>query len=152
MLVKIDCLVCQASFEYDHASRGRRRRFCSHACRVARQKAQNLVARRAWKNPYVRAKPIAARCVICGTAFETVHRKTKTCGPSCANRYRKARTEATRHANAMAKRTRTCSQCSTNFIARNPSGAERRASHVQKYCSVACANAAKRAPSCEAAE
>lgn len=149
MLVKMDCLVCATPFEYDHASRGRRRRFCSDTCRATRQKSQNRVARRASYRPRS-PQYIHATCVECGSRFETVYRKTKTCSQLCANRYRKRRTEATRHANAMVRRTRTCLQCLTVFIARNPSGAERRAGRMQTFCSVACANAARRARVCEA--
>jgi hypothetical protein len=53
--------------------------------------------------------------------------------------------QATRTANAMARRSRTCQQCGAGFVMRNPSGAARRGEVSEgKFCSRKCAAASKR--------
>lgn len=143
MLVERRCVSCDTPFTYDHVGRGRYRATCSDACRLRRQREKHRAARKAGRYQYPKQKSYDARCVICSTRFLTGNRMTRTCSATCANKHRKKRTEVSRHANAMARRTRFCDHCQVKFVARNPSAAERRRGHLQRFCSVECANYAR---------
>jgi hypothetical protein len=132
------CLACSRTFTAQ-GTRGRMPATCSEICRHA-------IA------PVYVPRMITKICVECGTPFETRNRKTVCCGPTCGHIRGKRLGDEGRRANAVARRTRTCQQCSKVFIARNPSGSERRAGRMQTFCSVDCASAARRAPAREAVE
>jgi 5-methylcytosine-specific restriction endonuclease McrA len=78
-------------------------------------------------------------CVMCAAPFQSRQSKATYC-PACCGPARIAKAHATRTANAMARRRRTCEHCGAAFTMRNPSGAARPGkANEGKYCSRACA-------------
>lgn len=132
-----NCRVCGGNF-VAQGTRGPVPTTCSNVCR-------RTIA------PVYLPRLFAKICAECGDPFETPLRKTVCCGTTCGHIRGKRRGDEGRRANADRRRKRTCPQCSATFIARNPSGAERRAGHVQTFCSRGCASAARRAPAGEGA-
>jgi ribosomal protein S27AE len=152
VIVDRTCVICQAAFKYDHLSRGRYRRTCSPKCRAAREIEQARAYRRQGRYPAKpRAKAIAKTCVICSSPFMASERRRQACGPACGNILGKRNGDIGRRRNAERRRQRTCQNCGTGFVMRNPSGAARAGrTHEGRFCSRNCATASQRLK-CESA-
>jgi hypothetical protein len=144
------CKKCGGEFSYERKRKsGRSRLFCSATCKAERLVELNEGYRgegryRVRARAAQRAK-IAKMCVVCGFAFQTVNPLTRCCGPVCGHRLLTPRAHATRSANAIIRRTRTCQRCGVSFVARNPSGKARRGlANEGRFCSRACAHAVLR--------
>jgi hypothetical protein len=125
------CKKCGGEFSYERKRKsGRSRLFCSATCKAERLVELNERYRREGRYR-VRARAaqrakIAKICVVCRIAFQTVNPLTRCCGPVCGHRFLTPRAHATRSANAIIRRTRTCQRCGLAFVMRNPSGKARR--------------------------
>ena len=144
------CQKCGAEFSYLRKRQsGRSRLFCSSSCKAERIADLNEQYRREGRyrnrtHAAQRAK-IAKTCVVCGIGFTTVNRRTQSCGAVCGHRLLTPKAHATRSANAIIRRTRTCQRCGVCFVMRNPSGKARRGlANEGRFCSRACAHAVLR--------
>jgi hypothetical protein len=156
VIVRIQCLSCLREFAYDHVGRGRRRRFCSEACRTTQTAAQNANyradGRYADRVSKPRAPTIPKVCVVCRRDFLAVDRARQACSQRCGGILAKRNGDAGRRRNAEERRRRMCEQCGAAFVARNPSGQARAGrSHEGRFCSVACHTAYRRRLVCEEA-
>lgn len=129
------CQACGKAF-VARGSRGAVAKGCSPACtgelqRLKPRKPANRIT------PY-KPRLHAQLCVECGTPFQTPNTKTVCCGPACGNRRGKRLGDEGRRRNAYAKRTKVCPTCGLAFVARNPSGRERRLGKLQTFCSRPC--------------
>jgi predicted nucleic acid-binding Zn ribbon protein len=118
------------------------RGMCSPECRSARKRAQDQQYRREGRyRPYERRglrRTYTGACVVCGLAFSSKNKGTRTCGSKCgAILNGRIRTERARVRNS-----RRCELCDTAFRPANPSAKQRRAGHQQRFCSSKCANPA----------
>jgi predicted nucleic acid-binding Zn ribbon protein len=87
------------------------------------------------------AQPAQGRsCAVCSTPINHKPRQAHTCGRICGAVLGKARSDATRNANAMARRLHTCRQCGEGFV-RRAYGKD----GENQFCSRGCsANAARK--------
>jgi hypothetical protein len=142
--VHLKCLYCGRSFEHRLKPSGRLPRTCSPECRRARKQGQDQQYRREGRyRPYERRglrRTYTGTCVVCGLAFSSKNKRTRTCGSKCgAILNGRIRTERARGRNS-----RRCELCDSAFQPANPSAKQRRAGHQQRFCSSKCANAARR--------
>lgn len=134
-VVAADCVVCGASFEYEHTG-GRHRRFCSPLCK-ARQKADQTVACKARvlrgerQNLYPAPKPRVLhdhKCECCGAAYaaSTGAQGNRFCTSKCRDRWHLAQKAKAVEAKLVPL---SCPCCATMFKPRHP---------LQRYCSRRC--------------
>ena len=148
MIVSCRCIICLSDFQYDHAGRGRRRRFCSDPCRTARHARLNEGYRREGRyerrEPKPRVPSIPKVCAVCNKAFLAVDRKRQACGPACGGVLAKRHGDAGRRRNAEERRRRICKACGVPFVMRNPSGRARSGLvNEGKFCGRRCARSAQ---------
>jgi 5-methylcytosine-specific restriction endonuclease McrA/predicted nucleic acid-binding Zn ribbon protein len=92
------------------------------------------------------ATPAQGRsCAVCSTPITHKPKQAQTCGRLCGAVLGKARSDAARHANAMARRQRTCRHCGDGFVRRS-SGKP----GENQFCSRVCSAAAVRKYATEA--
>jgi glycosyltransferase involved in cell wall biosynthesis len=133
--VHLKCLRCGRSFEHRLKPSGRLPRTCSPECRRARKQGQDQQYRREGRyRPYERRglrSTYTGTCVVCGLAFSSKNKRTRTCGSKCgAILNGRIRTERARVRNS-----RRCELCDSAFQPANPSAKQRRAGHQQRFCS-----------------
>jgi hypothetical protein len=147
--INLVCLVCGGTFLAPKPRRGRYRRFCSSACRLARRASQHLAYRAEGRYPAPVRRLRQKVCAICGESFSTKDPRTECCSSACGIVLSHRRSSATRKQRSDEKHAAVCQQCGVGFVARNPSGKARRGlSREGQFCSCRCRNDSirKRAP------
>jgi DNA-directed RNA polymerase subunit RPC12/RpoP len=135
------CIICGKPVQQREGGPGRRRRFCGDACRLTRRAQQAEQYHREGRYPR-RHTIYAGKCAVCGKPFESLNKRQMTCSPRCG----KIQGDRTRSANARARNTRPCEHCGTPFLPANPNAKQRRAGHVQRWCSPECYRASRAVP------
>jgi len=132
----MSCIICGAPVRQRDGGPGRRRLFCSDTCRRKRRREHTDKYRREGRYP-ARRTTYRRVCELCGDPFTSENKPQRTCSRACG----KILGDRTRGANARARNTRPCERCGASFLPANPSATQRRAGHVQRFCSAVCARA-----------
>ena len=141
----LSCRHCFAQFLVVRGGRGRLRRTCSPKCAVARKSAQTKKYRAEKRYPLSIRKLHRKKCTVCGVGFQTTNRQTQCCGVKCGLILGKRKGDASRKANAEARRRRICNHCHREFVMPNLCARARRGEiRAEIYCSRQCAASAKR--------
>ncbi|WP_315806194.1 hypothetical protein [Bradyrhizobium sp. SZCCHNR3117] len=155
-ILQLNCITCGGGFAAVKPPRGRYPRFCSQACRKARQAAQHVGYRAdgrcAGRNPPVPEskryrKLLGKVCEICANPFTTTNARTRCCGITCGQILQHRLAAATRSARALERNARICVHCGKPFQARSPSAAARAGKvRANIFCSRQCVVDARLAP------
>ena len=126
-------LTCQCGACFEQTGRGRKKQYCSSACRMAAkyERRQDAVALRLSDRA---RKPVEKTCADaeCGKTFLASHGQTKYCSPPCYQRTQQALTRVAGERRSERDRSsRPCKQCGSEF---EPAYGDPR----RTYCSSLC--------------
>ena len=145
--ITLRCSACHEPFEWIVRARGRYPKTCSPKCDAARRREWNCANRHRYRTDKPREKIHHGECVICGAPFESVDRRTRTCGLTCGAALSYQTKVPGRRAKTIAQRTRICEACGRSFVMHKPSAKARRGEVREgRFCSRRCWHSAMRKP------